>query len=381
MKIYELLNALINIAEKGANIARTIRSEETLLELLVQEKKGDQKNDRFLQDFKTLADVLVQELVKYDLSQKFPGIGENIYGEESNKFTNTLGESVTIKVQQTVEKTKNLLASVLDENKEAADILAKIVHSEVSVCDTCSTQNLDQNLIVENLGVWIDPIDSTAQYIQGQVGERTDTGLVTEGLQCVAVLIGVYDKLTGLPMIGVANQPFDMLDDKGKWMGKTTWGVCIGDIKQNSLSTTSSPQKTKPAILLSSSESQHIKDSFQDKFVVQEVAGAGYKLLGVSQGHADAYILTKSSNYKWDCCGPHAILRSIGGGIVNYEEVQEIARTVDLDYDLSKLMQIKYHIPDQPELTGPQRWCNDGGIIAYQSPKMLQNVYTTLSNL
>ena len=70
MKIYELLNALINIAEKGANIARTIRSEETLLELLVQEKKGDQKNDRFLQDFKTLADVLVQELVKYDLSQK-----------------------------------------------------------------------------------------------------------------------------------------------------------------------------------------------------------------------------------------------------------------------------------------------------------------------
>ena len=164
-------------------------------------------------------------------------------------------------------------------------------------------------------------------------------------------------------------------------MGKTTWGVCIGDIKQNSLSTTSSPQKTKPAILLSSSESQHIKDSFQDKFVVQEVAGAGYKLLGVSQGHADAYILTKSSNYKWDCCGPHAILRSIGGGIVNYEEVQEIARTVDLDYDLSKLMQIKYHIPDQPELTGPQRWCNDGGIIAYQSLKMLQNVYTTLSNL
>ena len=32
----------------------------------------------------------------------------------------------------------------------------------------------------------------------------------------MAVLIGVYDKLTGLPMIGVANQPFDMLDDKGK---------------------------------------------------------------------------------------------------------------------------------------------------------------------
>ena len=42
------------------------------------------------------------------------------------------------------------------------------------------------------------------------------TGLVDEGLQCVSVLIGVYDKLTGLPLIGVANQPFDRLDDKGK---------------------------------------------------------------------------------------------------------------------------------------------------------------------
>ena len=166
------------------------------------------------------------------------------------------------------------------------------------------------------------------------------------------------------------------------WTGKTTWGVCVGDIKQSSLTpNSSSPQKSRPTVLLSSSESQHIKDILQDRFSIQEVAGAGYKLLGVCQGHADAYILTKSSNYKWDCCGPHAILRSLGGGIVNYEEVQEIARTVDTDCDLTKLMQIKYHIPDQPDLTGPQRWCNDGGIIAYSSPKVLQQVHTALSAL
>ena len=70
MKIHELLKALIDVAEKGASIARIIRSESSLLELLVQEKKGDQKNSRFVQDFKTLADVLVQEVVRYDLSQK-----------------------------------------------------------------------------------------------------------------------------------------------------------------------------------------------------------------------------------------------------------------------------------------------------------------------
>ena len=70
MKISAFLRALINVSEKGANIARIIRSESSLLELLVQEKTGDQKNARFVQDFKTLADVLVQEVVRYDLKQQ-----------------------------------------------------------------------------------------------------------------------------------------------------------------------------------------------------------------------------------------------------------------------------------------------------------------------
>jgi inositol polyphosphate 1-phosphatase len=65
-----LLQALINASEKGALIARVIRAESALLELLVQEKKGDTKNYRFVQDFKTLADVLVQETVRHDLSQQ-----------------------------------------------------------------------------------------------------------------------------------------------------------------------------------------------------------------------------------------------------------------------------------------------------------------------
>lgn len=63
-----LLQALVNASEKGAKISRVIRAESALLELLVQEKAGDQKNRRFVQDFKTLADVLVQETVRHDLS-------------------------------------------------------------------------------------------------------------------------------------------------------------------------------------------------------------------------------------------------------------------------------------------------------------------------
>ena len=68
MKVTELIRKLVNIGEKGANVARIIRSEHALLELLVQEKTGEQKNERFVQDFKTLADVLVQQIVSHDLS-------------------------------------------------------------------------------------------------------------------------------------------------------------------------------------------------------------------------------------------------------------------------------------------------------------------------
>jgi len=65
-----LVLEVLKVSEKAARLARIVRSEETLFELLVQEKKGDQSNKRFVQDFKTLADVLVQETVRHDLGKK-----------------------------------------------------------------------------------------------------------------------------------------------------------------------------------------------------------------------------------------------------------------------------------------------------------------------
>lgn len=48
-------------------MARLVRKNEHLFELLVQEKTGDTANARFVRDFKTLADVLIQEMVRHDL--------------------------------------------------------------------------------------------------------------------------------------------------------------------------------------------------------------------------------------------------------------------------------------------------------------------------
>lgn len=63
----ELLQLLLSVAEKAANVARVCRQEAALFELLVQEKTGADKNKKFVQDFKTLADVLIQEMIRHDV--------------------------------------------------------------------------------------------------------------------------------------------------------------------------------------------------------------------------------------------------------------------------------------------------------------------------
>jgi len=66
----DLITAILAVSERAANIARCCRSNEHLVELLVQEKKGSDKNPRFIQDFKTLADVLIQETVRHIVGNK-----------------------------------------------------------------------------------------------------------------------------------------------------------------------------------------------------------------------------------------------------------------------------------------------------------------------
>lgn len=65
-----LLESLIVVSEKAANIARICRHDRHLFQLLIQEKNQSESNPRFIHDFKTLADVLIQEIIKRDLEKK-----------------------------------------------------------------------------------------------------------------------------------------------------------------------------------------------------------------------------------------------------------------------------------------------------------------------
>ena len=67
--LIDLLSELIKLGEKAAKIARLIREQGELFKLLVEEKDKD-GNKRFSQDFKTLADVLIQQTIKFYLNKK-----------------------------------------------------------------------------------------------------------------------------------------------------------------------------------------------------------------------------------------------------------------------------------------------------------------------
>jgi hypothetical protein len=90
---------------------------------------------------------------------QFPGISDQILGEENNKFMNAIGESVIVTIQETCDQTSQLLLKVLDGNNKAANLLANAVHSS----DAChSTVLINDNINIEinlnTIGIWIDPI-------------------------------------------------------------------------------------------------------------------------------------------------------------------------------------------------------------------------------
>eukprot|EP00057_Strongylocentrotus_purpuratus_P003217 XP_003726193.1 PREDICTED: LOW QUALITY PROTEIN: inositol polyphosphate 1-phosphatase-like [Strongylocentrotus purpuratus] len=377
----ELLQMLARLGEKAGNLARIIRAEKTLFELLVEEKTGEAKNKRFVHDFKTLGDVLIQEMIKHDVGEKFPGMRDHILGEESNMFTNTAGESVEVTIQSTPEETKLLLTKVLDENQEAAALLAEALHATPDTVLDSRLQDLNFDLDMDSIGIWIDPIDSTSEYIKGIEDEEPKSGVYWHGLQCAVILIGAFHRETGSPVLGVVNQPFSKQDPESKsWTGHSFWGVSHGDFHCNSLlssqgSSTTPISRNGLAFTMSASEEAHTKDAFSSLGRVHFASGAGYKILCVIEGHVDAYILTKGSTFKWDTCGPQAILKSLGGGIVDYQKWKSSSTDAENGNFLASAG-LKYDKPDSEEpVSEGQKWSNSGGIIAYIDAEVLKKIH------
>ncbi|XP_066138311.1 inositol polyphosphate 1-phosphatase isoform X2 [Euwallacea fornicatus] len=354
----DLLKTLIIASEKAANIARLLRKNDKLFEKLVEQKSSAEANPRFQEDFKTLADVLIQEMVKHDVGLKFPEIHDRVYGEENNHFFSVeLGKEIVVKVKGSKEETSDLLAELMNNDREAANLLADEVHREVKLEDI-NTKHVPHGVIggidVEHLSIWIDPIDGTNEYVKGGYEQNTTGKFYSKGLKCVTVLIGVFNT-QGRPVMGVINQPF--LEAEVDLGFQCHWGVCPNTSNKSSWVSSCDVEDWKETnnVCLGENENEAIRQSLKnDGYNLVISRGAGYKLLTVV---LDAYVLSKGTTFLWDTCGPHAILSALGGGIVEWAAAahgQNNSILYNCSNDGSK--------------------CNEKGIIAYRNERVLERL-------
>lgn len=140
------------------------------------------------------------------------------------------------------------------------------------------------------------------------------------------------------------------------WTGECIWGICSDSFKLNSLDSASTRCN---CVYLSSSEEESVKEQMKKRgFAIKEASGAGNKILQVIKNQGDCYVLSKSTTFKWDTCGPQAILRSLGGDIVSYTEMVQ-----------KKIVKVKY----PHDIDGKKSACNEGGLIAYRIPEILND--------
>lgn len=332
MSTREFFKSLIDASEKAANIARICRSNQRLFELLIQEKSDDEANPRFFRDFKTLADVVIQETIRADVGRKFPAIRDNICGEENSKFENALGESVMVEIGDDAAATKSMLLKVLDGNEVAADALTQEIHrTDVAIGDdVCLPDIIDEQLDFGKLGIWIDPIDGTQEYIDGHFVESPLANIDRSGLRCATVLIGVYDKCSNKPLFGVINQPFFECKSDGTYGSKVFWGAAINKLHINNIASCKENDNSKIAIISAAESRKQTLESAGYQTVAAN--GAGYKILKVIENHANIYFLTKGTTYKWDTCAGQAILNSLGGDIIDLTASIKQKRPVSLTY-------------------------------------------------
>lgn len=121
--------------------------------------------------------------------------------------------------------------------------------------------------------------------------------------------------------------------------------------------------------VLSSSESAEIKETLvRAGWQITTPSGAGYKLLSVMDGLADVFLLSKRSTFKWDTCGPHAILKACGGNVLSLAPLLAGGKPNEL----------VYHHPECEE-EGP-RWCNRGGIVAFRSKEVYLKLLSDINH-
>ncbi|XP_058807958.1 3'(2'),5'-bisphosphate nucleotidase 1 [Phymastichus coffea] len=248
-----LVASSVTAATKAGKIIRDIMSKGDLN--IVEKGKND---------LQTEADRSAQKCIVTSLSQQFPNV--TIIGEE--------GPSIGC------ELPSDWVVSDMDQEVLKVDLPSEL--NDVDVQDIC---------------VWVDPLDGTSEYTQGLVEHVT-----------VLVGIAVGDRAIG----GVIHQPY-FKNSENDSLGRTIWGidgVGVGGFKLIK------PAEGRRVITTTRSHCDSTVQAALDALKPDEilrVGGAGYKVMLLLEGKAHAYVFASKGCKKWDTCAPEAILHAAGG--------------------------------------------------------------------
>ena len=298
IKISQLLSASIYLAEDSGRRIVQIRHDPDIAARVKQKNLGQR-------EYVTLGDHTSHDIITNGLSTVWPSLYYR--SEEKN-------------VKRTNEPTRH----------------PPLYNKEVD-----AFMKQDEAVNMDDVGVWIDPLDATQEYTEGGNNPKL--------LEYVTVMICIVVK--GQPIASVIHQPFakgilvliflsislsllyvqsladtvcnrmtyllDFLFIVKEKQGITYWswvnhGVSSSVFEGADVSTTSNIR-----IISSRSHPGNVREVANKVFKGQTVqhtiaAGAGYKSLQVAQRKADLYFHTTTIK-KWDTCAGNALLSALGG--------------------------------------------------------------------
>jgi len=171
-----------------------------------------------------------------------------------------------------------------------------------------------------------------------------------------------------------------------RWSGRYVWGVAYNGLSVHSAScqlpdATPDLSLASRSVVTSTSENAQILHRLSRKFAVEYAAGARYKILCTADQLVTSYVLSQSNTFKWDTCGPHAILLAKGGGIVDlHQAVDAAGRGWPID-KVAVECQLRYNqANDGYSAEAVECWGNNGGVIAYRDVDVLADILAALTS-
>jgi len=292
-----LIAAGLSVSNKSARCVQRIFDNGNLK---IEDKGG-------LKNYQTIADTKIEQLLVGNIEKHFPGIA--IVGEE--------GEVGKIELEE--------------DWIDYQDSLAKFKQAFPDVPNSKVPEIKDP----KDLVIWLDPLDGTAEFIDGLLSH-------------VTTLIGIAYQ--GRPIAGIINQPFYKNADGS--LGRSIWGIVgVGAFGFQR-------QAAKPGRILCTSRS-HMDETVKacvesmEPTEILKMGGAGNKVLQLIENNAHAYIFASPGTKKWDTCAPEAVLLALGGKLLDvhgnellyHKDVQQpnkagtIAAVENIDFYLEKIPQ------------------------------------------